>query len=394
MKSHKDIEENIKVLETISASELSSVDELISAREVVYTDELKDVSETFDNAKLKNNSDKKVNNDVRNKLLSFNLLSTAGLISAAGIIIATSAGLINYQMSSTFTDFYYEDGKVSYSLEFNNLDVSKDNTLSIQVHEEKDELVEYKLIYDYDTVVIDKNIRSIKKLKDCGIEEDLIIDESHSLSSYLRDMKDGEAISYTYFMNENDITYYESTILMNKGLKGEIKGYFTINMDRIVEELSQDGEFMHYYATLKGSTGLLDRTFDRMAVKVTALISEFNSLSGECHCVTRSADGTYHLKLDYKDDYGYFNFQDIYMKDINGNESGHITESSNWHDEMKIPVLNLSGSAEIHIIYIDTSINKKVELIFKDGSKDVFVRYDDGIEEIFKSFEEEFDIKV
>ncbi len=116
MKSYKDTEENIKILETTPASELSNVEELISAREVTYTDELKDTSETFDNAKLKNNSNKKVNNDVRNKLLSFNLLSTAGLISAAGIIIATSAGLINYQMSSTFTDFYYEDGKVSYSL--------------------------------------------------------------------------------------------------------------------------------------------------------------------------------------------------------------------------------------------------------------------------------------
>ena len=159
MKSYKDTEENIKILETTPTSELSNVEELISAREVTYTDELKDTSETFDNSKLKNNSNKKVNNDVRNKLLSFNLLSTAGLISAAGIIIATSVGLINYQMSSTFTDFYYEDGKVSYSLEFDNLDVSKDNTLSIQVHEEKNELVEYKLIYDYDTVVIDKNIR-------------------------------------------------------------------------------------------------------------------------------------------------------------------------------------------------------------------------------------------
>ena len=385
-------EENVKILESTSVNEIVVVNEATLSKDNPQVKESIPVDEIKQEKEYRNDS-KTIRNDVRKKLFGLNLLSSAGLLTATGLVIATSTGLINYSMSSSFKEFYYEDGKVCYQVEFDNLDIKNKNTLSLRINEEKNELIEYKLIYDYDTFIIDKNITNIRKTVDFS-EIPLLVDEQNTISSYLNSLGKDEAISYTYSASENDISYYQDVVLMDKGKKGTITGYFTVNMDRIKEELSVDGEYMHYYATLFGSTGLLDRNFDRYAIKVTSLISKFNTISGECNCVSRKADGTYHVLLDFNDDYGYFDFKEIYMKDINGNESEKITEMFSWHSEIRIPVLNLSGSSEIHLTYIDTSTNQKVELIFIDGSKDILVRYDDGNEEIFESFENEFDIKV
>ncbi|MBP5342739.1 hypothetical protein J6Y73_02295 [bacterium] len=389
-----DKEENKKVSEVVTANEQATVQEAIIPKEVVIEKEFIPVDEIKENRSFEDSKSKDSKNQIKSKLFGINLLSTAGLLTATGILIATSTGLINYNMNSSFDDFYYQDGKVLYSINFNSLDTKKDNTLSIRINEEKDELIEYKLIYDYDTFILDKNIKTIKK-KNILEEEEIELTDDKPLSYYLNSLDDFESINYTYTaFDENNQPYYQNVTLRNKGLDGEINGYFTINMDRIKEELSYDGEYMHYYATLKGSVGMMDRTFDRMAIKVTSLISTFKALTGECHCTTRSADGTYHINLNYNDDYGYFDFKEIYMKDMNDNETEHLESIINWHDEIKIPVLKLSGSSEIHLVYIDKEENKRVELIFKDGSKDILVRYDMGEEEIFKTLDTEFDIKV
>ena len=142
-------EENKKVSEVVTANEQATVQEAIIPKEVVIEKEFIPVDEIKENRSFEDSKSKDSKNQIKSKLFGINLLSTAGLLTATGILIATSTGLINYNMNSSFDDFYYQDGKVLYSINFNSLDTKKDNTLSIRINEEKDELIEYKLIYDY-----------------------------------------------------------------------------------------------------------------------------------------------------------------------------------------------------------------------------------------------------
>lgn len=391
MISNKTNEENIVVLENESIDEVTSINETIGVNETVSALENKEASETLDAKEIKETNKPKLNNDVRSKLSNLNLLSGVGIVAATATILATSVGLVNYNMSSTFNEFYYLDGRVYYEVEFDNL--KDNNDLSIRLYEETKEYFETKIIYDYDQFAIDHDIYEVE-LIDASRKERIYLDEENTLSSVLENLGEDQLITYEYQSEENNIIFYECVTLENNGTKGKVNGYFSVNIDRIAQELSVDGEYMHYSVDLEGSVGLTTRVFDRQAIKITSLISTFNTISGECHCVTRSADGSYHVRLDYSDDYGYFDFQEIYMVDHNNNESSHISGAYSWHDEIHIPVLNLTGASDIHLIYIDKTNNTKVELIFRDSSKDIMVRYNDGTEEVFKSFEEVFDIKV
>jgi len=205
------------------------------------------------------------------------------------------------------------------------------------------------------------SITSLLNVKMNATFDNVVFEDSNiSYEVSVSDMTEKESLNAYLYL---DSILVETIPLVDQDNDGKISGTIEVNQKEIDEKLKADDNVsIRYNLKLKGNVGLnVEREFDSYVIKIDKMTSVFESIDGECHC---GVDGTYHFKMNYKDDYDLFSNFEAYIEDSYGNKAV-CKFTDNLHDEQTINVTQLKGSNVKLVISYDKKDEPRV-VITKD----------------------------
>jgi len=154
----------------------------------------------------------------------------------------------------------------------------------------------------------------------------------------VENMTEDESL-YAKLYSMEDELLFETTLTDDDG-DGIIQSWIEINSYDLETLLPQVGK-LEYRLNLSADVGLdVERKFDSFVIEIESASSNFESVTGQCHC---QEDGCFHFNLNFTDDLRIFDNFEAQIEDEYGNIS-KCTFTDNLHEEQTIFVNSLKGS--------------------------------------------------